>query len=114
MKLGRRRFLSSTLSASAASLLAARNAFARLAMPLFGTPAESTELPPFSQFHDIALQAGLTTPIVYGGINWDTYIVEWMGGGCAFFDYDNDGWMGLFRIGGRGLESGRESSGNRL
>jgi hypothetical protein len=37
-----------------------------------------------------------------------------MGGGCAFFDFDNDGWMDIFILGGRLLDSVPSGSGNRL
>jgi len=37
-----------------------------------------------------------------------------MGGGCAFFDYDNDGWMDIFILGGRTLEGIPEGASNRL
>jgi hypothetical protein len=43
-----------------------------------------------------------------------TYIVEEMGGGCAFFDYDNDGWMDIFIVGGRTLEGIPPGASNRL
>ena len=43
-----------------------------------------------------------------------TYIVEEMGGGCAFFDYDNDGWMDVFIVGGRRLEGIPAGASNRL
>ncbi len=71
-------------------------------------------LPPFSRFTDIAAQAGLTQPIVYGTPGDVTYIVESMGGGCTFFDYDNDGWMDIFILGGRRLDGIPPGSGNRL
>ncbi len=77
-------------------------------------PAAKIQLPPFSQFTDIAAQAGLTQPIVYGTPGEVMYIIESMGGGCAFFDYDNDGWMDLFVLGGRTLEGTPAGSGNRL
>jgi len=69
---------------------------------------------PFSQFTDVAAQAGLTQPIVYGTPGKATYIDESMGGGCAFFDYDNDGWMDIFIAGGRRLDGTPPGSGNRL
>src|SRR5579859_4766400 len=71
-------------------------------------------LPPFSQFTDIAASAGLTQSIVYGTPGKVTYINESMGGGCAFFDYDNDGWMDIFIVGGRRLEGIPTGSGNHL
>src|SRR5581483_12328648 len=59
---------------------------------------------PFSRFVDVAEKAGLTKTMVYGGTDHITYIVELNGGGCAFFDYDNDGWMDIFILGGRRLD----------
>ena len=57
---------------------------------------------------------GLTKTMVYGGTDHITYIVELNGGGCAFFDYDNDGWMDIFILGGRRLEGTPPGSSNRL
>jgi hypothetical protein len=71
-------------------------------------------LPSFSRFTDVAAQAGLTQPIIYGAPGEVTFIVESMGGGCAFFDYDNDGWMDIFIVGGRRLDGIPPDSGNRL
>jgi enediyne biosynthesis protein E4 len=68
----------------------------------------------FSQFTDVAAHAGLTQPIVYGTPGQVSYIVESMGGGCAFFDYDNDGWMDIFLLGGRTLDGTPPGSGNKL
>jgi hypothetical protein len=69
---------------------------------------------PFSRFTDVAQSAGLTSTMVYGDPDKVTYIVEEMGGGCAFFDYDNDGWMDIFILGGRTLESVPPGASNRL
>ena len=57
---------------------------------------------PFSHFVDVAAEAGLTKTMFYGEGPVATYIIEAMGCGCAFFDYDNDGWMDIFVLGGRG------------
>ena len=57
-------------------------------------------LPPFSRFVDVAQAAGLTEPTVCGEPDSFTYIVESMATGCAFFDYDNDGWMDIFIFAG--------------
>jgi hypothetical protein len=73
-----------------------------------------TKPAPFSHFVDVAARAGLTETIIYGHPAHNTYIVEVMGGGCAFFDYDNDGWMDVFIVGGRRLEVVPSGSGNRL
>jgi len=61
-------------------------------------------LPPFSRFVDVAASAGLTKVMSYGEGTKATYLTEIMGGGCAFIDYDNDGWMDVFILGGRTLE----------
>ena len=52
--------------------------------------------------------------MVYGTPAAVTYIIEEMGGGCAFFDYDNDGWMDIFIVGGRTLEGIPPDASNRL
>ncbi|MFZ1009743.1 MAG: CRTAC1 family protein [Candidatus Sulfotelmatobacter sp.] len=70
--------------------------------------------PPFSKFTDIAADAGLTQTMFYGEGTSATYVTEIMGGGCAFFDYDNDGWMDLLILGGRRLESVPPGASNRL
>ena len=69
---------------------------------------------PFSKFTDVAQSAGLTQTMFYGVPEAVTYIVEEMGGGCAFFDYDNDGWMDIFIVGGRRLEDIPAGASNRL
>jgi hypothetical protein len=86
------------------------------ALPRWSYAAEQspTKLPPFSKFTNVAAQAGLTQPVVSGVPGQVTYINESMGGGCAFFDYDNDGWMDVFIVGGRRLDGTPPGSGNRL
>lgn len=69
---------------------------------------------PFSRFVEVAHSAGLTAPVVYGEPDSFTYIIESMATGCAFFDYDNDGWMDIFLLGGRTLAGTPPGSGNRL
>ena len=69
---------------------------------------------PFSRFVDVAGAAGLTQTVVYGATDHVTYIVEQNGSGCAFFDYDNDGWMDIFILGGRKLDGCVPGSSNRL
>ena len=69
---------------------------------------------PFSRFVDVGHSAGLTETTVYGEIDSFTYIIESMACGCAFFDYDNDGWMDIFILGGRRLENTPPYATNRL
>ncbi len=81
---------------------------------LASRPAEKKLLPPFSSFVNVASAAGLTHPTIYGDPQRNTYIVEVNGAGCAFFDYDNDGWVDVLILGGRTLEGIPPGAGNRL
>lgn len=71
-------------------------------------------LPFHACFTDIAAQAGLRQPVIYGGIERKTYIIETVGCGCAFIDYDNDGWLDIFMLGGQRLEKTPDTATNRL
>lgn len=59
-------------------------------------------------FVDVARTAGLTVSTVFGGEKTKRYILETTGGGVAFFDYDNDGWLDIFLVNGArfGSQSG--------
>ena len=57
------------------------------------------------QFVDVAPQAGLTIPNVWGGIDHKRSIIETKGSGIAFFDYDNDGWMDIYLTNGNRLDA---------
>src|ERR1700681_4862821 len=60
--------------------------------------------PFLARLTDVAKQAGLTQPVVYGGIDSKSYIIEVVGCGVAFIDYDNDGWVDLLLLSGTHLE----------
>ena len=81
---------------------------------LSAVPGSTKQLPPFSRFVDVAQAAGLSEPTICGEQDSFTYIVESMATGCAFFDYDNDGWMDIFILSSRRLESTPASATNRL
>jgi enediyne biosynthesis protein E4 len=49
-----------------------------------------------ARFTDVAREAGLISPVIYGPADHKNYILEANGCGCAFLDYDNDGWMDIF------------------
>ncbi|MGB7611404.1 MAG: VCBS repeat-containing protein, partial [Candidatus Acidiferrum sp.] len=51
-------------------------------------------------FVDVAREAGLNSPNVWGGVNHKQYIIEAKGSGLAFFDYDNDGWLDIYLTNG--------------
>jgi hypothetical protein len=84
------------------------------AEPLFASIPDAGTQRPFSNFVDVSEAAGLTKVMFYGAGTHATYLTEIMGGGCAFFDYDNDGWMDVFVLGGRLLESIPPGASNRL
>jgi enediyne biosynthesis protein E4 len=67
-----------------------------------------------ARFTDIAAQAGLIHPVIYGGVETKTYIVEVVGCGVAFLDYDNDGWLDLFVLSGTRLDAAPAGTTNRL
>jgi hypothetical protein len=67
-----------------------------------------------AHFVDVATQAGLLEPVIYGGVDSKKYILESTGCGCAFIDYDNDGWMDLFILCGTRLEGVPDGTTNRL
>ena len=57
------------------------------------------------QFVDVARQAGLNTPNVWGGVDHKRLIIETKGSGIAFFDYDNDGWLDIYLTNGNQLDA---------
>ncbi len=85
-----------------------------LASGLFAADKGRKPAEPFSQFVDVAQTAGLKETMIYGEPDSFTYIIESMATGCAFFDYDNDGWMDIFILGGRTLAGIPPGAGNRL
>ena len=70
-------------------------------------------IPFHAHFTDVAAQAGLRAPVVYGGLDRKSFIVETVGCGAAFLDYDNDGWLDIFLLSGTTLDGSRRGS-NRL
>ena len=71
-------------------------------------------IPFLARFTDIAAAAGLRAPVIYGGIDRKDYIVETMGCGCAFLDYDGDGWLDIFMLCGTRFGATPEGATNRL
>lgn len=108
MNLLRRRFLGSSLVVLGSSLLEAlttplwkwRGSLRLEAAPV---PNPSVLNPPAAspvQFVDVAREAGLTAPNVWGGLDHKKYIIEAKGSGLAFFDYDHDGWLDIYLTNG--------------
>lgn len=67
-----------------------------------------------AHFVDVAAAAGLQSPVVYGGVESKKYILEATGCGCAFIDYDNDGWVDIFLLSGTLLTGAPPGATNRL
>jgi len=70
--------------------------------------------PFYAHFVDVAGAAGLKEPVIYGGVDSKKYILEATGCGCAFIDYDNDGWMDIFLLSGTRLTGDPPGATNRL
>ncbi|HEX3877008.1 MAG TPA: CRTAC1 family protein [Bryobacteraceae bacterium] len=71
-------------------------------------------LPFAARFTDVAAAAGLSAPVIYGGATRKLYLIETIGCGAAFIDYDNDGWIDIFVPSGSRLESPPAGATNRL
>src|SRR5690242_137093 len=98
------------LSLSALALPAAQHARAQMkavvrqgVKPL--TPAKFSGLPYNTKFVNVAAAAGFHEPIVFGVPDHADYILESMGCGVAFLDYDNDGWQDVLLLTGQHLNA---------
>ena len=93
MRPSRRGFLRSS------ALLTGANLIDLLTRPISGQVREATGTLPVT-FVDVAQNAGLVTPNVWGGVKEKRYIIETKGSGLAFFDYDHDGWLDIYLTNG--------------
>ena len=83
MNLTRREWIRLTSSAGAACLIGGSHAFAQRTEPLFvEVPASSSGI---TWVHENAMSPS-------------RYLPEALGPGCAFLDFDNDGWMDIFLV----------------
>jgi enediyne biosynthesis protein E4 len=105
MNLRRRHFLGSSFFVLGSALLET------LTTPLWRwsdrslVKAAVTGPTPPVQFVDVAHQAGLNAPNVWGGIDHKRSIIEAKGSGVAFFDFDNDGWLDIYLTNGTRLDA---------
>jgi hypothetical protein len=112
MTITRRSFVVLSLFASAQQMLGQQGVASR-DVRAQAKPAASGR--PFNaRFTDVANAAGLRAPVIYGGVDTKRYIMEANGCGCAFLDYDNDGWMDIFLLSGTRLEGDPPEATNRL
>jgi enediyne biosynthesis protein E4 len=71
-------------------------------------------LPFHATFTDVAARAGLREPVIFGPPDRMDFILESMGCGVAFLDYDNDGWLDIFLLSGTRREGPVKGATNRL
>lgn len=109
--MSRRKFLAQALVFSSAPLWSQGVASRNVKAQPRGKPSG---LPFHAQLIDIAQEAGLTQPVIYGDPLKKDYILETVGCGCAFIDYDNDGWMDLFVLSGTRMSASPSGTSNRL
>lgn len=71
-------------------------------------------LPFHARFIDIAEAAGLRAPVTYGEPDRKDYILETVGCGVGFLDYDNDGRLDILILSGTRREAPVADATNRL
>src|SRR5580765_8582125 len=76
---------------------------------LFAHAAESDSPTPQPIFTDITKEAGITWHH-FGGESPDRFLIETMGGGVAFLDFDGDGLQDIFFVNGGETPNGKSSS----
>ena len=115
MTLTRRDFVRLSLGSAAIAAtprLTAQGVANRTVKPV-ARPAPSGR-PFHAHFVDVAAAAGLHAPVIYGSVDSKKYILEATGCGCAFLDYDNDGWIDIFLLSGTLLTGNPPEATNRL
>ncbi len=71
-------------------------------------------LPFHARFTDVAAAAGLKEPSISGHSTRADYVIEAMGCGAAFFDYDNDGWLDILVLSSSRFGDPPPTASNRL
>jgi len=111
----RRQMISSTIAAAGVAISGAAFGQGISSRGVKAQPrGKPSGRPFFSRMTDVAEQARLTQPVIYGGTESKSYIIEVVGCGVAFVDYDNDGWVDLFLLSGTRLEGAPPGTTNRL
>jgi enediyne biosynthesis protein E4 len=73
--------------------------------PTIQPPAPSIHSVPAVTFTDVTSTAGLSGFRHLSGVPGKDYLIETTGSGCAFVDYDNDGWLDIYLINGASLDA---------
>src|SRR5450755_1631396 len=106
MTFPRRRFLGSSLVVLGSTLLdALTTPLSRWKRPLVLQSAPAMTSPSPVVFVDVAREAGLNVPNVWGGVDHKRSIIEAKGSGLAFFDFDHDGWLDIYLTNGNRLDA---------
>jgi enediyne biosynthesis protein E4 len=79
-----------------------------------GPRGKPSGLPFHARFTDVGLTAGLKAITICGHPKRADYVIEAMGCGCAFFDYDNDGWLDILVLTGSRFDDPPAGASNRL
>src|SRR5437899_2460711 len=83
----------------------------RPASPQPACATASASRTPAIHFTDVTERAGIRFRHANGGFG-RKYLPETMGSGCAFLDFDGDGWLDILLLNGRPLgETGRRGDG---
>ena len=92
--------------AALASPLAAQQNHGMASRSVAATPmGKRSGLPYHARFVNVAHAAGLNAPVICGSSEHADYILEVMGCGIAFIDYDNDGWLDIVQLTGRRMDA---------
>ena len=106
MNFPRRRFLGSSFFMLGGTLMEALTTpLWQWRNPTLVKAATSNPVSSPVQFVDVAQQAGLKIPNVWGGVDHKRSIIEAKGSGLAFLDYDHDGWLDIYLTNGNQLDA---------
>ncbi len=75
--------------------------FAVLAATSGPAPAQDTSMP---RFTNVARKSGIVFRHNFGGKRLENILMT-TGAGCAFFDYDNDGWLDAYLVNGTNFDA---------
>jgi hypothetical protein len=80
------------------------------AVPVLSFDQLLGETPLNVHFKNVAREAGLRAKTIFGGEHTNKFLLETTGCGCAFIDYDNDGWLDIFLVNGTRFEGNWSAS----
>ena len=81
------------------------SAFQQVIPPTVASPSSASAAAVGVQFADVTKVAGLAGFRFVSGTAAKDYIIEAPGSGCAFLDFDGDGWQDIYLVNGSTLEA---------